>query len=87
MKGLQLSTEEKQLILEALLFTCHVDVCSDHTESHRRRMFELASKLNDVNQKLHNVYIYGENSSEDDIPLEEVVKTFPNLPVHTAITD
>jgi hypothetical protein len=87
MKGLQLTTEEKQLILEALLFTSHVDVCSDHNSAHRRRMVDLALKINDVNQKLHNIYIYESNCNDDEIPAEEMIKTFPNLPVHTAITD
>ena len=45
MKGLQLNTEEKQLLVESLLFAASCDVCSDHTPVHRKRMIELAEKV------------------------------------------
>lgn len=87
MKGLQFTIEEKQLLLESLLFTLSCDVCSDHTEEHRRRMFELAKKLNDPELRLHNVYVYESGVSEDEIKVEKIIKAFPNLPVQTTITD
>lgn len=87
MKGLQFTVEEKQLLLEALLFTMSCDVCSDHTLGHRKKMFEIAKKLNDPNQKLYNIYIYESGISEDEIDTKKIIKEFSNLPVHTSIID
>ena len=87
MKGLQLSLEEKQLILEALLFTMHVDVCNEHTLGHRKKMLEIAKKINDPDIKLHNIYIYESGLCEDEIAPKKIIEAFPNLPVQTVITD
>jgi hypothetical protein len=86
MKGLQLNTEEKQLLVEALLFTASCDVCSDHTPVHHKRMLDLAEKINDKNIKLHNIYIY-ETGINDDIITEEVTRKIPNIPRQTVIKD
>jgi hypothetical protein len=86
MKGLQLNTEEKQLLVEALLFTASCDVCSDHTAVHRRRLLEIAEKVNDKNIKLHNIFVYKTGISDDTAP-EEIVKRFPNIPQETQIID
>ena len=87
MKGLQLTLEEKQLLLESLLFTMSCDVCSDHTLGHRKKMFELAKKINDPDLKLFNIYIYESGISEDEIESKKIIKEFSNLPVHTSIVD
>lgn len=86
MKGIQFTLEEKQLLTEALLFTAVTDVCSEHTVPQRQRMLELAQRVNESEQKLHNIFVYGDTTWEDEIT-ENVVKTFPNIPLHTIITD
>jgi len=86
MKGLQLNTEEKQLLVESLLFTAHCDVCSDHTVTHRKRLLELAEKINDKNNKLHNIYLYDTGVTEDTTA-EELTRRFPNIPLQTVIQD
>jgi hypothetical protein len=86
MKGLQLNTEEKQLLVESLLFAASCDVCSDHTPVHRKRMVELAEKVNDRNIKLHNIYMYKTGVFED-MTSEEISKRFPNIPRETIIQD
>lgn len=87
MKGLQFTLEEKQLLLEALLFTTSCDVCSDHTLGHRKKMLELAKKINDPEIKLHNIYVYDSGICEDEIAPKKIINSFPNLPVQAVITD
>lgn len=86
MKGIQLTLEEKQILTEALLFTAVTDVCSEHTVSQCQRMIELAQRINNTDQKLHNIYIY-EDSVEDELTTGNLIKAFPNLPRQTVITD
>lgn len=86
MKGIQFTAEEKQLLVEALLFTASCDVSSEHSDVHRRRMIELAKRVNDVNQKLHNIYIY-ESGLNEDVTTEDLKKFFPNLPAQFVITE
>lgn len=86
MKGLQFTTEEKQLIIEALLFTSCTDICSEHTDAHRKKMFELAEKLNTDINKLYNIYLFAEAIADDDMT-KLVTEKFNNLPVHDIITD
>jgi hypothetical protein len=86
MKGLQLNTEEKQLLVESLLFTASCDVCSDHTATHRKRILDLAEKINDKNVKLHNIFIYKTGISDDVTP-DEIATKFPNVPRETIIQD
>jgi len=88
MKGLQqLKIEDKQFLVEALLFTAHSDVCSDHTEVHRKRMFELAELINDNNIRLNNIYIFNDGSTQESVTPTGLTKKFPNLPVETIIQD
>lgn len=87
MKGVQFTIEEKQLLVEALLFTASCDVCSDHTNRHRAEMVNLAEKINNVDQKLYNVYVYSTDLLDDKKITETILKKFPNLPKHTVITD
>jgi len=86
MKGLQLNSEEKQLLVESLLFTASCDVCSDHTPVHRKRMLELAERINDKNSKLYNIFIY-ETGISDDFTVDELTKRIPNIPKQTLIKD
>ena len=86
MKGLQLNTEEKQLLVESLLFTASCDICSDHTPVHRKRMLDLAEKINDKNIKLHNIFIY-ETGVCDDFTVDELNNRIPNIPRQTVIKD
>jgi len=91
MKGLQLTIEDKQLLIEALLFTSVTDICSEHTSLHRKQMFELAQKLNNPEIKLPNVYIYALDDileeETKEIKVETVIKNFPNLTIQTSIID
>jgi hypothetical protein len=87
MKGVQFTIEEKQLLIEALLFTASCDVCSDHTNKHRVDMVSLAEKLNDPGQKLYNIYLYETDILEDKVITENIKKKFTNLPRQTVITD
>ena len=89
MKGLQLDTEEKQLLVESLLFTASCDVCSDHTPTHRKRMIELAEKINDKSTILYNIYVYETGITEisDEPLIEELLRKIPNIPKQTAIKD
>ena len=86
MKGLQLNTEEKQLLVESLLFTASCDICSDHTPAHRKRMLELAERINDKNMKLYKIFIY-ETGISDDFTIEEINNKIPNIPRQTVIKD
>jgi hypothetical protein len=86
MKGLQLNTEEKQLLVESLLFTASCDICSDHTPVHRKRMLDLAERINDKNIKLHNIFIY-ETGVSDDFTVDELNNRIPNIPRQTVIKD
>lgn len=79
MKGLQFTVEEKQLLVEALLFTSCTDVCSEHTQAHRVKMLELAERLNKDNGKLFNVYLFKEDTKEKET--EIVLSKFPNVPI------
>jgi hypothetical protein len=89
MKGLQLDIEEKQLLVESLLFTASCDVCSDHTPAHRKRMIDLAEKINDKNTKLYNIYVYetGVTEISDEPSIESILTKIPNIPKQTAIKD
>lgn len=87
MKGIQLTLEEKQLLVESLLFTASCDVCSDHTIKHRIEMINLAEKINIPDQKLHNIYIYSTNVIDDKNITETILKKFPNMPKPPVITD
>ncbi len=87
MKGFQFTAEEKQLIVESLLFSASCDVCSDHTNKHREQMVKLAEKINDTNQKLYNIYIYETDLLDDKKITEKIIKNFSNLPLQTVITD
>jgi len=86
MKGLQLSDKEKQLVIEALLFTSNVDVSSEHTEKQRTDMLSLAEKINDQNIKLHNIYFYKTGVYEEKSS-ETLLERFPNMPAHDIIKD
>ena len=63
MKGLQFNEEEKQLLVESLLFTASCDICSDHTNKHRAEMVKLAEKINNYQSEvvkhssLHFLYL------------------------------
>lgn len=84
MKGLQFTVEEKQLLVEALLFTSCTDVCSDHTSTHRLKMIELAERLNKDNGKLYNVYIFKEDVEEKETEL--ILSKFANIHIEENIS-
>lgn len=80
MKGIQFTQEEKQLIVEALLFTSSADICSDHTDAHRIKMVEIATKLNEALGKLYNIYMY-KNSIVEDATTDIILEKFNNVPL------
>lgn len=84
MKGIQFTLEEKQLLIEALLFTSCTDVCSEHTKIHQIKMLDLAKKLNTDVGPLHNVYVY---PMEEDEICKLAVEQFNNLPHQDIIKD
>jgi hypothetical protein len=85
MKNLQFTLEEKQLIVEALLFVSATDVCSEHTQVHRIKMLEIAEKLNENLGKLHNIYLFTESAAEPES--QYVLSRFKNLPQQDIIED
>jgi hypothetical protein len=88
MKNLQFTVEEKQLIVEALLFMSVTDVCSEHTQVHRLKMIELAEKLNTNLGKLHNIYLFKTLAEEPIEPETQLVLSkFKNLPQQDIIED
>ena len=78
MKGTQLNSEEKQLIVEALLYTAGVDVCGEWNPKQFETMFAIAQKINDPDIKLNNIYLFG--GLVDPTITAEIVEKFPNLP-------
>lgn len=87
MKGIQFTTEEKQLIIEALLFSSITDVCAEWTRKHEKQMVDLAAKLNDTDTKLGNIYLFDEGVLSNPKLAEYTKKTFPNLPRNSIIVD
>jgi hypothetical protein len=87
MKGIQLTLEEKQLLIEALLFSSHADICAEWTPKQNLLMVELANKLNEPNIKLNNIYLWDTGIFEGQELAEYVKKTFNNLPLQSIITD
>lgn len=81
MKGVQLTSEEKQLLVEALLFSSHVDVNAEWSRKHESDMVALAKKLYDNDQKLSNIFIFeGHGEHEDPAKVAQLRKDFPGLP-------
>jgi len=80
MKGIQLTIEEKQLLIEALLFSASVDVCAEWTNKHKHVILELANKLNDKDIKLDNIYFFDEGPYDDDKTIKMLAENFPNIP-------
>lgn len=87
MKGIQFTTEEKQLVIEALLFSSITDVCAEWTRKHEKQMVDLAAKLNDTDTKLVNVYLFDEGVLNNPKLAEYTKKMFPNLPRNSIIID
>ena len=88
MKNLQFTLEEKQLIVEALLFVSATDVCSEHTQVHRLKMLEIAERLNENLGKLHNIYLFKDfTESTAESETQYVLSKFKNLPQQDIIED
>lgn len=87
MKGLQLSSEEKQLLIEALLYSTTPDVIAEWTSHQLALLRSIAKKLNEENVKLSNIYLFGCESYQLTEESTQIVKDFPNLPRVGVITD
>lgn len=87
MKGIQFTSEEKQLLIEALLFASAADVCAEWTAQQTMSLRGLAKKLNDEGIRLSNIYLFGCESYDVSAEAAQVAKEFPNLPRVSEITD
>lgn len=90
MKGLQLSIEDKQLIIESLLFNACTDVCSEHTTAQQARMIKIAELLNKDNSDvpLKNIYVF----SDSEVPFDDkstplILEKFKNLSSNSFLSD
>ena len=80
MKSIQLTTEEKQLIVEALLFSSITDICAEWTPKQDKLMIELAKKID-------NVYLFEGGVLDNPKLAEQTKEAFPNLPRNSIIVD
>jgi len=87
MKGIQLTLEEKQLLVEALLFSSITDICAEWTPKQNQLMVELAQKLNNPDIKLSNIYLFEGGPFDNPVLAEKTKQTFSNLPCSSVITD
>ena len=87
MKGIQFTTEEKQLLVEALLFSSVTDICAEWTDRQSRAMIEIAKRLNNEDTKLYNIYLFEGGVFDTPKAAERVKELFPNLPRNSVITD
>lgn len=82
MKSPQLTLEEQQLIVEALLFAVATDVCAEWNPKQLQQMLEVAKKLNNKDYKLPSIYIFGPSDGDLEEDTQNIVKDFPNLPLN-----
>lgn len=87
MKGIQFTSEEKQLLVEALLFSSITDICAEWTDKQTQLMVELAKRLNNEDSKLYNIYLFELGGFDNPKMAEHVKEIFPNLPRNSIITD
>jgi hypothetical protein len=87
MKGIQLTLEEKQLLVEALLFSSITDICAEWTPKQHQLMLELAKKINVPDVRLNNIYLFEGGPFDNPILAEQTKKDFTNLPRSSIITD
>jgi len=87
MKGIQLTIEEKQLLVEALLFSSITDICAEWTPKQNQIMVDLAKKLNNTDVKLNNIYLFEGGPFDNPVLAENTKKAFTNLPCSSVITD
>jgi hypothetical protein len=87
MKGTQLTIEEKQLLVEALLFSSVTDICAEWTPKQNQLMVDLAKRFNDPNVRLSNIYLFESGPFDNPILAENTKKEFINLPCSSVITD
>jgi len=87
MKGIQLTLEEKQLLVEALLFSSITDICAEWTPKQHQLMVELAKKFNSSDIKLNNIYLFEGGPFDNPVLAEQTKKDFINLPRSSVIVD
>lgn len=86
----QLSIEDKQLIIECLLFTACTDVCSEHTTAQQARMIKIAELLNKDNNDtpLKNIYVFSDSAVPfDDKCTPLILEKFKNLSSNSFLSD
>lgn len=75
-----ISSDERKLIIEALLFTGSVQVFSEHTDEDSKKMVDIAKKLNTGhNVELNSIYFLVEKEYEETYA-SGIVESFPNVP-------
>jgi hypothetical protein len=84
MKGIQFTSEEKQLLIEALLFSSNTDVCAEWNPKIEQTMIELAKRLNEDKGPLNNIYMFESPSFESPERLKLLKEQFPNLPINNS---
>lgn len=87
MKGVQFTEEEKQLIVETLLFSATADICAEWTPHQTELMLEIAKKLNNRDLKLESIYLFEDEFVLNDPEVKKIIESFPNLPRQAAIVD
>ena len=75
-----ITSDERKLIIEALLFTGSVQVFSEHTDEDSKKMVEVAKKLNaGHNVDLDNIYFLVEKEYEENYA-SGIIESFPGVP-------
>jgi hypothetical protein len=75
-----ISSDERKLIIEALLFTGSVQVFQEHTDADSKKMVDIAKKLNaGHNVDLNCIYFLVETEYEETYA-SDIVESFPNVP-------
>lgn len=76
-----LSEEEVKSILEALLYSSSVDVCSCWYDEHVLKMAELSKKIRTMfpDMILENVFVFDDENAAKDVHTDELLKFFPEL--------
>lgn len=87
MKGTQFTVEERKILTEVLLFAASADICAEWSNEKTDLMIELAKKLNDPVVKLDSIYLFEGGMFDNEDIVEDISKSFPNLPRTSVITD
>lgn len=74
----QLTEEENNLIVEALLFSSCLEITDDWSSECRHSMLQIANKLQTPSTQLKNIELHNFNESDNDITLS-ICTLFPHI--------